>query len=219
MNVDLLIFDLDGTLIDSKNDIAVATNLMLKDLGFNEVPLQTVVSFIGEGVRRLVERAVRYSSGKTDLNEPEVESAMVTFRRHYAEHLVDSTVLYPHVAETLEVLKPKKKAILTNKPFEFSDRILRMLSIRKQFLVVLGGDSLPVRKPAPEPIWHLLNHFQVAADRAVMIGDSRTDIDCGRAAGIATCGVSYGFRPRTELEESGAEIIIDDFSEVAVKFK
>lgn len=218
ISVDLLVFDLDGTLIDSRADIALATNLMLKELGLDEIDLHAVVTFIGEGVRTLIERALRKTSPATVWNDSDIDHAVAVFRNHYADHLMDSTTMYPHVVETLQAFGQKRKAVLSNKPYEFSNRILELLGIRDSFEVVLGGDSLAKRKPEPEPLWHLLDHFQTTRDRSVMIGDSRTDIDCGTAAGVLTCGVSYGFRPRIELENARATVIIDDLFELKEKF-
>ena len=214
----LFIFDLDGTLIDSRADIALAANLMLKEMGHDEIPLNTVVSYIGEGVRLLVERALTKSSPETTWADSEIDDAVAVFRKHYGDHMLDSTVLYPNVKTVLEALRGKKKAVISNKPFEFSDRILEMMGIREHFNAVLGGDSLEKRKPDPEPILYLLNQFELNPKSALMIGDSRTDIDCGNAAGVHTCGVTFGFRPRYELEAAQTEIIIDDLMDLTSHF-
>jgi len=216
--VSLFIFDLDGTLIDSRADIALAANLMLKEMGFEEIPLNTVVSYIGEGVRLLVARALSKSSPEKRWTDSELDQAVTIFRKHYGDHLLDSTVMYPNVKAVLEALRGKKKAVISNKPVEFSNQILEMMGIREHFVEVLGGDSLAKRKPDPEPVLHLLAQFDLSPKSAVMIGDSRTDIDCGNAAGVHTVGVTFGFRPRTELEAAQADIIIDDLMDLTSYF-
>ncbi len=208
-----LLFDLDGTLIDSKADIAVSINLMLNELGQAPLPLETVLGFVGEGVRLLVGRALQ-ASLEREPDETEIERALEVYFRHYREHLLDQTRLYPEVEETLAALSHLPKAIVTNKPYDFTLTILKRLNLLSHFAVVLGGDSLPERKPAPLPLLEAARRCEVVPDECLMIGDSRFDILAGRAAGMKTCGYVAGFRGKAELVAAGADLLIERFGEL-----
>src|SRR3990172_1389070 len=160
--VDLLIFDLDGTLVDSKDDIASSVNLTLAELGLPTKEPKVIAGFIGEGVRRLLQQAV--GEGQ---QEP-FKKAMRIFRRHYLAHLLDTTRFYPGIEEVLDYFKDKKKAVVTNKPIEYTEKIIDGLKARERFDLILGGDSLNNLKPHPEMLHKVLEEMEVRRDQSVM---------------------------------------------------
>jgi phosphoglycolate phosphatase len=208
-----LLFDLDGTLVDSRADLVNSVNLMLGELGRAPLPGERVVRFIGEGVRLLIERALNATEGRAPA-EAEIDGAIEVFRRHYRAHLLDHTRAFPEVEETLQSLRHVPKAIVTNKPSEFCLAILDGLDLRSHFAVILGGDSLPERKPEPQPLLEAARRCERAPAECLMVGDSRVDILAGRAARMATCGFTGGFRGREELLAAGADVLIERFGEL-----
>ncbi|HZS04584.1 MAG TPA: phosphoglycolate phosphatase [Blastocatellia bacterium] len=213
MGYGCLLFDLDGTLIDSRADLANSVNLMLAELGRGPLPRERVLGFVGEGVRLLVERALRAGFGR-EVRDAEIERALGIYLRHYGEHLLDETKLYPGVAETLAALTHIPKAVVTNKPYQFTATILERLGVLSHFAAVLGGDSLPERKPAPQPLVEAARRCGRDPAECLMVGDSRVDVVAGHAAGMKTCGFVAGFRGRDELVEAGADLLIERFSEL-----
>jgi phosphoglycolate phosphatase len=203
-NVEFMIFDLDGTLINSKVDIANALNLIMKEFGYGPFSLEEVVSFIGGGVRNLIRKAMG-----TQRRELE-DKAYDAFLLYYSNHLLDNTMLYPSVKDLLKSLNGKKKAVITNKPEDLSIRVLEGLNIRSHFSLVLGGDSLKLKKPFPEPLLKAMMEVNAESEKTIMIGDSPIDIEAGKRAGVATCGVTYGYSSREELKEAGADIVVDN---------
>ncbi|MBS1787874.1 MAG: phosphoglycolate phosphatase [Acidobacteria bacterium] len=215
MSYHCLLFDLDGTLVDSRADLANSVNLMLAELGRDPLSSCRVLNFVGEGARLLVERSLTASSQLTPQPD-EVDRALKIFRRHYREHLLDYTRVYPEVEETLALLRHLPKAVVTNKPYEFSVALLEGLGMLSQFKVVLGGDSLPERKPSPMMLLEAARGCGVEPSACLMVGDTKFDVSAGRAAGMKTCGYIPGFRGRTELAEAGADFLIERFSELCV---
>lgn len=208
-----LLFDLDGTLIDSRADIVTSVNLMLDELGYVPLPAVQVITFVGEGMRLLIERALRATLSR----EPEddlVSHALEMYRGKYREHLLDQTRAYPEVYETLEALSHFPKAVVTNKPHEFTVTILEALDLQKHFVAVIGGDSLPERKPDPAPLLEAARLCEVAPTDCMMIGDTKVDIQAGKAAGMKTCGYIGGFRGERELTEANADFLIERFGEL-----
>lgn len=210
IDADLIIFDLDGTLINSSEDIAWCANNTLKAMSRPEMPLDVIIGHIGWGVRPLMEKLMP--------GEPDsvINEARGIFLNLYGGHLVVKTTIYPGVRQTLEFFESvgKKMAIVTNKPINLTEGILERLDLGRYFKMVLGGDSLPNKKPHPEPVEKVIKDMAASPGRSVIVGDSPVDCEAGRAAGANTIGVSYGFRGRGELLESGCEIIVDNFSEL-----
>lgn len=206
--IELLIFDLDGTLVNSEQDLANSVNAMLNLVGREPLSVERIASYVGQGVTVLVARA--FGDGAS---EEEVEQGVDIFRKHYREHMLDNTVPYSGVREALDELAGRKMAVLTNKPVNFSRRMLSGLGLTERFLRIYGGDSFENKKPDPIGINRLMEETQVPASKTMMVGDSISDIMAGRNAGVWTCGVNYGFGAPT-LDEAPPDIRIDNLREL-----
>ena len=209
--VRLLIFDLDGTLIDSKLDLAHSVNAMLAHMGREAHVHETIFSFIGDGAAMLVRRALGEGASDAD-----VASGLDYFLNYYRAHMLDNTVAYPGVRETLAELaspSPRSMAVLTNKPVVFSRAILDGLGLGQYFRFVYGGNSFDRKKPDPMGVEVLLRDLQAEPREAMMIGDSDVDIKTARNAGIFACGVSYGFGLEG-LRAHPPDLMIDSFAEL-----
>lgn len=207
-NYDLIIFDLDGTLIDSKLDLANSVNFTRARMGLSMLEHRLVFSYIGDGATMLIRRAMGEG-----LSEAEVQRALEIFLANYGEHLLDNTTLYPGVSEALDELGHLKLAVLTNKPLKPTQAILQGLRIQDRFAVVYGGNSFEQKKPHPVGIQQILGDTGTARERTVMVGDSSIDIQTGRNARVRTCGVTYGLASDT-LHESKPDFLIDDLRQL-----
>ena len=206
----LLIFDLDGTLIDSRLDLATAVNLTRADLGLSPLPIEQVASFVGDGAKKLLERSLR--------GEPvDVAAVAPRFFQHYREHLCDATTLYPGVAEGLSRLKKNGflLAMISNKPSEFCRTILEHFNLAGLFSNALGGDDTVHLKPHPEPIFQTLEKLGVPGSNAWMIGDHRTDLEAARHARVHAGFVTYGIG---SAEPEKPERTWDTFAEMTEYF-
>ncbi len=199
----LIIWDLDGTLIDSKRDIAFAVNETLERIDHPPISEEEIYSYVGNGVRPLIERAVAASGGGNSL-----DTAIKHFQKIYLAHLLDTTILFDGILDVLRHFENKKMAVASNKPYLYVTKILEGLHVADLFMSVKGGDSLPTRKPDPEMIKVILHEAGVGPENAVFVGDSAVDIQTGKNAGVHTIGVSYGFRPLTELMKSAPDLLI-----------
>ena len=183
----LLVFDLDGTLVDSKEDLANAVNVAIESFDLPPLPNPVIYSYVGDGASALMQRAL--PPEKADLL-PEV---LDRFLAYYRRHLLDTTRAYPGVAGALRKWSGiYRMAVLTNKGVAMTREILSGLSLDGYFFDVRGGDSFRTKKPDPEGLLSILREGGVAPEEAIMIGDSRNDVLAGRAAGTVTCGVTYG---------------------------
>jgi phosphoglycolate phosphatase len=184
-------FDLDGTLIDSRADLAAAVNHVLGDLGLAEVEPTVLQGYVGEGARVLVERALGPAHGDR------VEEGLARFMTYYGAHLLDRTRLYPGIDDVTATLLREAVAlsVLTNKPAAMSRAILAGLGVLPRFVAVVGGDSLPTRKPDPAGVEHLRALTATPPERMLLVGDSGIDVRTARAAGVAFCGVAWGLTP------------------------
>ncbi len=206
----LIVFDLDGTLIDSSRDIAFSANETLKSLGLPEKPVKEVVEAIGWGVMMLLEQLM---PGR---NPQELASARERFLGFYGAHLTDQTVLYPGVPDTLAYFRGigKKMSVVTNKPEGLAVRVIEELGLAPFFDSVVGGDTLPVKKPDPGTLLTVIAEAGGVPSSTVMVGDSPIDCETGNKAGVKTIGVTYGFRGRRELEVAGCALLIERFPEL-----
>ena len=208
--MNLLIFDLDGTLIDSKLDLAHAVNAARAHMGLGDLPHPLVFSYVGNGAPTLIQRSLGPEAG-----EAQVQEALEFFLAYYRDHMLDYTTLYPGVADTLDVLlqSGKRMAVLTNKPVRISKAIIGGLGLERHFFQIYGGNSFEQKKPHPIGIETLLSEAGMGAGHALMIGDSAVDIQTARNAGIKSCGVTYGFQPET-LAAEPPDFLIDRFEDL-----
>jgi phosphoglycolate phosphatase len=197
--------DLDGTLVDSRADLAAAVNHVLRTFRLPELPAATLQGYVGEGARALVGRALGADRGAL------LDEALARFLARYGEHLLDETRPYPGVVEALDVLRAAgaRLSILTNKPVALSRRIVAGLGLASRFVAVVGGDSLPTRKPHPAGLDHLRATTGTVPARMLLVGDSDIDVATARAAGVAFCGVAWGLAP-DRLAAARPERVIAD---------
>ncbi|MBK5291894.1 MAG: phosphoglycolate phosphatase [Acidobacteriia bacterium] len=207
----LLIFDLDGTLIDSQLDLANAVNASRGHLGLPPIANELVFSYVGDGAPVLIRRALG-----PEASAAEVDRALQFFLAYYRDHMLDHTTLYPGVREALDRLHSsgRQMAVLTNKPVRFSETLVERLGLGAHFQRVYGGNSFPEKKPHPMGIRTLLGELNAEASDALMVGDSAVDVRTARNAGIRACGVTFGFQPET-FEEHPPDFLVDDMSELA----
>jgi phosphoglycolate phosphatase len=206
--IELLIFDLDGTLIDSEKDLALSVNATLAQMGRAGLSQDRIASYVGQGVTVLVQRALGEGAGKE-----EVERGAAIFLNVYQEHMLDHTRTYPGVREALDALRNRKLAVLTNKPVNFTRAILAGLGLDRYFFQVYGGNSFETKKPDPVGVVRLMTEAGAPASKTLMIGDSATDVLTGRNSGVWTCGVSYGLGGPS-LAEEPPDLLVNDLREL-----
>jgi phosphoglycolate phosphatase len=197
-SIQLVVFDLDGTLVDSIGDIAAALNAALRQLapGVDPLALARVRAFVGDGARLLVTRGLEATG-----IEVSVDRALPIFVAAYRQRLLDTTRLYPGVREMLTALSDRHLAVLTNKPGELSRAILQGLGVSECFFRIVGGDDVARHKPDPQGIFELMQASNRTPAETAMVGDSAVDVRTGRAAGVHTVGVTYGFAPDSLRDE------------------
>ena len=207
----LLIFDLDGTLVDSKKDLTASVNHVRSTFGLPALPEDQIASFIGDGAQMLIQRAL--TAGDRPVADADVQSGVQLFLSYYREHMLDASVLYPEVHETLMRLSDCRLAVLTNKPIRFSRTMLEGLGILHHFAAVYGGNSFERKKPDPIGILQILKDTEGQIERTWMIGDSAIDVLTGRNAGVRTCGVSWGYATAT-FHQTPPDYLIHRFAEL-----
>lgn len=208
----LVVFDLDGTLIDSRQDLADSANALIAERGGTPLPVDTVTAMVGEGAALLVQRALTAAG-----LEPDLVTALPRFLELYDDRLLAHTTLYAGTREALDSLAGGATlAILTNKPQQPTEKILAGLGIDDRFFSVIGGDTAFGRKPDPAGLRHLIGSAGVPAAEAILVGDSAIDLRTARAAGVRICLVKYGFGfPLAAAELTGDEQLIDHPGELA----
>lgn len=208
VKVDLLIFDLDGTLADTGRDIADAINFTLRALGLEMLDQRRILGFVGDGVQTLVERCLGPD------NQSLFVDAMAIFLEYYSSHLLDSTILYPGVRNCLDYFKNKKKVVISNKRHDFTVRIVNGLGIAHYFDDIVGGDFWPYKKPD----WRLVDHYlvkhKIMSSMAVVIGDGVNDVLLAKAAGIRSCAFLNGLTEREKLLALQPDYTYEDLSEL-----
>jgi phosphoglycolate phosphatase len=202
----LLVFDLDGTLVDSSRDIATAVNTSLGRVapGTAAIPLDAILSFVGEGARLLVERSLHHADLALS-----ADNVLPVYLECYRERLLDTTRLYPGIEEALDALAGTTLAVLTNKPGDMSRAILEGLGVAPRFARVWGAGDVPSRKPDPAGLLALMAELGAAAGETWMVGDSATDVLAARAAGVRAAGVTWGFHPAA-LRLARPDRLVDD---------
>ena len=212
--IKLLVFDLDGTLIDSRLDLIHSVNATLRHLNRPELPGDVIASYVGDGAPVLVRRALGDPKHEADVKE-----ALDYFLSYYKVHKLDHTHLYPGVKEMLRAVRnsngvSRQMAVLSNKPVIPSRAIVEALGLAEFFIHVYGGNSFPTKKPDPHGVQTILRETKARAEEALMVGDSSIDVITGRNAGLWTCGVTYGFAPHT-LCEAPPDVTVDSPQELA----
>jgi phosphoglycolate phosphatase len=210
--VRVLIFDLDGTLIDSKLDLALSVNAMLEYMNRAPLPHEKVYSFVGNGAQVLIRRCL-HQGAEGEITDVEVERGLAYFLSYYRAHMLDNTVPYPGVREGLDRLAGREMAVLTNKPVKFSQGILDGLGLSRSFRYVYGGNSFEKKKPDPIGVQRLLRDLKSLPREAMMIGDSDVDVRTARNAGIWACGVTYGLGLEG-LHANPPDLLVDSLAEL-----
>ncbi len=219
ISVQYMLFDLDGTLIDSRADLARSVNLMLADLGRAQLAEETVASFVGDGVPTLTRRSLVATHPNREAPDTDLhQRAIAGMLAHYEIQMLVGTSLYPHVKETLAHFKDKRKAIVTSKEARFVAPLLEHLNIAEDFDCIIGGDTVKARKPDPAPVLEAIRQLGGTIEQAVMIGDSENDILAGRNAKMLTCGLSIGFRTYEQLRQYAPDVLIDRFDKLKASF-
>jgi phosphoglycolate phosphatase len=217
--IKLVIFDLDGTLIDSRLDLVHSVNAALRHIGRPALPDDVIASYVGDGAPILIQRAL----GGEAVGDAIVRQGLQFFLSYYREHKLDHTTIYAGIKEALAVVqrtsngKPRKLAVLSNKPVGPSRAIVEALGLGPFFTQIYGGNSFATKKPDPEGARLLLEENGVHPEEAVIVGDSHVDVETGRSAGLWTVGVSYGFAPHT-LPQALPDVLVDTPHELAEVF-
>lgn len=206
IDIDTIFFDVDGTLLDATRDIAIAMNRALKEMGLPERTYEEIVSYIGTGVSDLVSKSI--GSG----DEALVAKGVRLYGEYYTKHPADHAVIYPHVKETLEYFKDKKKYVLTNRYSWLADEALKAVGLRHFFLDVIGGDDEMCIKPSPCVLDRLEKKYKFDRKRTLIVGDMAVDVETGKNSDVAVCWVTYGLGKREEVERLKPEYVIDDMS-------
>jgi len=216
-NKEVILFDLDGTLIDSAPDLALAVNHMLETLNRENFSEDIIRYWVGNGAQVLVKRAL---SGQSEIDENldplEFEKALDIFLTFYAQNLAVTTVTYPNVPSTLKTLKEAgyRLAIVTNKPYAFVDPILKGLDLDGIFELILGGDSLPQKKPDPAPLLYVTKKLGVLVEECVMVGDSKNDILAATACDMQSIAVSYGYNYGEDIGFYNPDVVVNNFGDI-----
>jgi phosphoglycolate phosphatase len=210
--VDVVMFDLDGTLANTGRDLANAVNHTRAHFDLGSLAESLVYSYVGHGVEYLLRHSLPEES------PDRFQEVMRVFLDYYENHLLDTTVLYPNVHEVLDYFHGKRRVVVSNKIHRFTMVVLRGLGVAEHFDVVLGGDSGPEKKPDPALLRAVLDRFGFPGSRAVMVGDGHTDVEAGKRAGVVTCGVTYGLGNKEELLAAGPDFLIDDLKQLSDYF-
>lgn len=209
--LELLIFDLDGTLVNSQFDLQDAVNDALQKLNREPIHSSQITGMLGGGIRQLIELSLGLSA-----NEETRRLAMAYFKDYYSRHFADKTRPYPGVRETLEALSSYKKAVLSNKVHAYTTGIIRKNGLEPYFELVLGAQpDLYGLKPDPGGLAYILDNLDIAPEKAMMVGDSTHDIEAAQALGLKTCAVTYGYRSAELLQKAGPDLMIDEMSQLA----
>jgi len=206
--VKLIVYDLDGTLVDTRRDIAEAANEMRARMGLPPMPEKEICGYVGLGLQRLVE-------GCLNTTDPaKVEEGTRIYRAFYTEHLLDHTALYPGVTEVLEHFRFRRQAVITNKPDPYSRRILEALGVAGYFTEIVAGNSGYPKKPDPASLLDLMQKEEAAPAGTLFVGDSPVDVETGAKAGVPTVALSQGFAEREELERARPDYLVAGFPEL-----
>ena len=210
VGVDLIMFDLDGTLADTGPDLADAVNYTRAHFKLEPLPNNLVYAHVGYGVEHLLKHSLP--------QQQPFQEVMRVFLERYEKHLLDKTVLYPSVHDALDYFRGKRRVVVTNKMQRLAVAIIRGLGVEDRFDAILGGDSVAEKKPHPALLNEVLRRFEVPARRALMVGDGDTDVQAGKRAGVVTCGVTYGLGDKENLAAARPDYLIEDLAQLANYF-
>jgi phosphoglycolate phosphatase len=210
--VDLVMFDLDGTLADTGHDLADAVNFTRAHFDLAPLPERLIYTHVGRGVEHLLKHAV------PEKRPEHFHEVMGIFLARYETHLLDRTALYPSVRAVLDYFRPRRRAVVSNKIERLTLAVVRGLGVANQFDAILGGDSAAQKKPHPALLNSVLERFEIPAASALMVGDGDTDIEAGQRAGVITCGVTYGLGNKDDLIAARPDFLIDDLAELTDHF-
>jgi len=208
MDIDIIIFDVDGTLVDSRKDIVKAVNFTLRELRLPQKPPRLIISYIGLGIRDLIRRSLGDQKGQF------ADEALKIFTGFFRRHSADESRLYPHVKETLDYFRNKRKVVVTNRNRESAEITLKKLSISDYFEEVFGGDDEDCIKPSACPLDRVCSKLGMDKSKTIIVGDMDIDIKAGKNFNIRTCWVSYGLGKREDVEKIGPDYIINDIIEL-----
>lgn len=204
----LIFYDLDGTLVDTRQDIAFSANHMLRQMKLPELEISEICDYVGRGVFHLISRCLKSTDPK------KVEKGIEIYRKHYGEHMLDHSVLYPGVLPLLQHYKSAVQVVMTNKPDPYSSEILRALRVAEFFSDMIAGNSQYPKKPSPSGVAAMMRKFKIPAAEALFIGDSLIDIETARNAGISIAVLTHGFSNLKELELASPDVLAGDFKEL-----
>ncbi|MDP3921689.1 MAG: HAD hydrolase-like protein [Candidatus Omnitrophota bacterium] len=204
----LIVYDLDGTLVDTRADIVSSVNFMLSEMGAKRLETSEVEPFVGKGLHYLVAGCL-----KTD-EKSQVEAGAKIFRKHYGEHMLDHSQLYSGAQEFLDYFKERKQAVITNKPNPFTDQMLAALKISDFLCAQIAGNSSYPQKPDPRALIAVMEIAKASREETLLIGDSAIDRQFGKRAGVDTVLITHGFSGRNELESQAPEVLTDSFHEL-----
>ncbi|HZH69571.1 MAG TPA: phosphoglycolate phosphatase [Flavobacteriaceae bacterium] len=217
---ELLIFDFDGTLINSIPDLTLAINKMLSHYNFSALTIKEVTPFIGNGALPLVKRALKAAMKKESSSEVNFNEAFDIYLAAYKEITCKDTFMYPGVLDTLKYLKQKeyKMVICTNKPMAFVEPILNTLKIKHFFQLWIGENSLAEKKPSATPLLHLVKEMNSSIEKSIMIGDSKNDILAAQNAKMDSIGVTYGYNYNENISDYNPSHVVDNFTDLQKSF-
>ena len=208
VNIDVIFFDVDGTLVDARRDIVNAMNSALRQMGFPERSFDEIVSYIGTGVKDLISKSLHSD------DEALIDRGTELYGDYYIAHPADEAALYPHARETLDHFRNKRKFILTNRYARFADSVLAAFGVREYFEDIIGGDDEGCLKPSACVLDPHLPKLKVDKEKVLIVGDMAIDVETGKNAGIKTCWVTYGLGKREEVQPLKPDFIIDDLIEL-----
>jgi phosphoglycolate phosphatase len=211
-SVQLIMFDLDGTLADTGQGLADAVNCTRAHFNLTPLADQLVFVHVGRGVEHLLKHSL------PEQYPEHFHEVMRVFLERYEMHLLDRTVLYPGVRDALEHFRGKRRVVVSNKMHRLTVAVVRGLGVENQFDAIFGGDSVAEKKPHPALLNLVLERFQVAAASALIVGDGDTDVEAGKRAGVLTCGVTYGLGNKADLIAAKPDVMIDRLAELSDHF-
>ncbi|MBV7440396.1 phosphoglycolate phosphatase [Weeksellaceae bacterium TAE3-ERU29] len=220
-NKELFIFDLDGTLIDSVPDITLGVNDTLTELSLPNFNEDKIRAWVGNGAEKLMERALEAAfKEKGEEKALDFSDVMTVYLKNYKNNLTINTYAYKGVIDTLNLLRERniKMAIVTNKPFDFIEPLLEFIGIKQFFSLWIGADSLPTKKPNPEPLLHVCEELNVLPEKAIMVGDSKNDILAAQNAKMNSIGLTYGYNYNEPISVYHPDIVLDNLFDVANYF-